>query len=501
MSSISLLHATRGRPKLAVTARSSWFDRAANPERVEHIFAIDADDRDSDGLKRFPHVIQTNIEGASVGAWNLAAQASTGTILVQLNDDFTPPMGWDKLVSDAFADTTEPAALRVSDGHRTDDLLCIAVINLARYKQQGYFLHPSFKSVYSDNYHSWCSYRDGVVIDARNVVIQHNHPYFKAGKWDATYAAQNSKERYAEGKKIFEELTQSKSMKISVCEQKRERVPKLLEMTTGSAPKSGVILAFTCADRPQYLEPTLVSWLNTDLSLVSSIHFFIEPTDKRGECVAIIDEFAKNSVTPVIKHYNNERLGVMRNPWHLFDHCFRIEAAEFVILGEDDFLVSPDTLDFLINTRTNWNGQTLAACAKWDGERSDSNPATFHRTIGFTGNVWITSAGSWNRHLRDTWDFDKSSGSKGRSGWDWNIHLRIVPKRNLHCIVPTASRSRHIGITGTHCRPRSFKRTVTWNFLEDHYKGAYSEVVFQSQQTHTHGEEQSRVYRLKMSSL
>jgi len=217
MESVSLLHATRGRPQLAATARSLWFDRAANPERVEHIFAIDADDRDSDCLKRFPHVIQTDIGGASVGAWNLAAQTSTGTILVQLNDDFTPPMGWDKLVSDAFAGTAEPAALRVSDGHRTDDLLCIAVINLARYKQQGYFLHPRFKSVFSDNYHSWCSYRDGIVIDARNVVIQHNHPYFKAGEWDNTYAVHNSKERYAEGEKIFKELTQLKSMKVSVC--------------------------------------------------------------------------------------------------------------------------------------------------------------------------------------------------------------------------------------------------------------------------------------------
>ena len=205
---ISLLHATRGRPKIAADARRQWLNRATHPDRVEHIFAFDFNDEQSMPLAVYRHVIQTG-NGASVGAWNLAAAASCGDILIQINDDFEPPMGWDVMIEQAFAGKyADPAALKVSDGHRTDDLLCIAVINRARYHQQGFFLHPRFKSVFSDDFHSWSAYKDGIVIDANQIVIEHHHPFFNEGKgWDEVYAIHNSPERYQEGAAIFEELT------------------------------------------------------------------------------------------------------------------------------------------------------------------------------------------------------------------------------------------------------------------------------------------------------
>jgi hypothetical protein len=211
---ISLLHATRGRPKLAAEARREWLNRAKYPDRVEHLFAIDFDDEQSVPLCVYRHVIQTDKEGASVGAWNMAAAASCGEILIQLNDDFDPPMHWDMMIEKAFTDQQalkKPAALHVSDGHRKDPQLCIAILNRARYDQQGYFLHPRFKSVFSDDYHSWSAYRDGIVIDATHIVIEHDHPFFKGGAgWDETYATHNSRERYLEGEAIFKELTTSK---------------------------------------------------------------------------------------------------------------------------------------------------------------------------------------------------------------------------------------------------------------------------------------------------
>ena len=205
---ISLLHATRGRPKIAADARRLWLNRATHPDRVEHLFAFDFNDEHSIPLAVYRHVIQTG-DGASVGAWNLATAASCGDILIQINDDFEPPMGWDVMIEQAFAGKhADPAALKVSDGHRTDDLLCIAVINRARYQQQGFFLHPRFKSVFSDDYFSWAAYKDGIVIDANHIVIEHHHPFFNEGKgWDEVYAIHNSPERYAEGAAIFEELT------------------------------------------------------------------------------------------------------------------------------------------------------------------------------------------------------------------------------------------------------------------------------------------------------
>ena len=207
---ISLLHATRGRPALAAKARSLWLKRAFNPDAVEHIFCFDADDNASSNLCLYRHVVNTTPgRNDSVTAWNCAAAVASGQILVQLNDDFTPPMHWDRLMLDAFGEKiSEPAALHVSDGHRTDDLLCLCIITRARYRQQGWFLHPRFKSVYSDNYHSFCAHRDGIIIDARHIVVFHDHPFFKGGEgWDEIYARHNAPERTAEAKRVFEELT------------------------------------------------------------------------------------------------------------------------------------------------------------------------------------------------------------------------------------------------------------------------------------------------------
>jgi hypothetical protein len=209
-AAISLLHATRGRPEQAARARTLWLKRAADPDSIEHIFAMDADDEKSGALVLYRHVVQFH-RSDSVGAWNLAAAASHGKILVQLNDDFDPPVHWDRMLIDAFGGCKDPAVLRVSDGHRTDDLLCLAVMNRARYKQQGYFLHPKFKSVFSDNYHSFCAFRDNCIIDARHIVIHHHHPFFNNGQgWDEIYAAHNSPDRYAEGAAIYEHLTGQK---------------------------------------------------------------------------------------------------------------------------------------------------------------------------------------------------------------------------------------------------------------------------------------------------
>jgi hypothetical protein len=63
-----------------------WLQRANNPERVEHIFSVDHDDETAATLNRFGGVVQTE-DGYSVGAWNLAAENSTGEIMIQLSDD------------------------------------------------------------------------------------------------------------------------------------------------------------------------------------------------------------------------------------------------------------------------------------------------------------------------------------------------------------------------------------------------------------------------------
>jgi len=203
---ISLLHATRGRVQQAAAARRKWLEKAANPDAIEHIFAIDADDADSiQYLTLWRHRIVQG-DGGPVRAWNAAAEASHGEVLIQLSDDWEPPMHWDKIILERMGDTSKPAVLQISDGHREDDLMCMAILTRARYLNQGYLFHPDFFSMYSDNWFSECAHRDGVVIDARDVVFEHLHPVFGKGEMDAVYVRSNTDDNYKEGASHFMRL-------------------------------------------------------------------------------------------------------------------------------------------------------------------------------------------------------------------------------------------------------------------------------------------------------
>lgn len=203
---ISLLHATRGRPAMAAATRRKWLETAANPDAIEHIYALDVDDETMGVLAINRHVLLDGT-GGSVAAWNKAAESSRGEVLIQLSDDWEPFQGWDAAILDAIGDTTKPAVLAVNDGHRRDNLLCMAILTRARWQQQGYLFHPAFFSVYSDNWFSECAYRDGIVIDARDrITFEHMHPFFGKGEVDATYHRGNSQDAYERGKAVLEEL-------------------------------------------------------------------------------------------------------------------------------------------------------------------------------------------------------------------------------------------------------------------------------------------------------
>lgn len=218
----SLLHATRGRPQQAIDTRKAFLSAAARPEQIEHIFAIDADDTASiEALKGYKHIIVQEPRGC-VKAWNAAAAASKGDVLMQLSDDWLPCLHWDHFVWEALdksvvdnAWTKEgvlrdikatPLVLAIDDGTRRDALLCMAILTRARYDQQGFLFHPDYFGVFSDNEFTHRAYDDGVVVDGRHILFRHNHPIFTGippDKWDETHKRQNAPERYREGMEVF----------------------------------------------------------------------------------------------------------------------------------------------------------------------------------------------------------------------------------------------------------------------------------------------------------
>ena len=66
--------------------------------------------------------------------------------------------------------------------------------------------HPDFFSVYSDDWFTECAYRDGVVIEARDIVFEHMHPAFRKAPLDTTYERGNSEMAYRIGKETLDRL-------------------------------------------------------------------------------------------------------------------------------------------------------------------------------------------------------------------------------------------------------------------------------------------------------
>ncbi len=203
---ISLLHATRGRPQQALDARNLWLERAENPDAIEHIFGCDPDDEQGPSLGGFRHIVQDE-GGGPCGAWNMAAEISHGQILVQVSDDMLPPQYWDRLILDAIGgDLSLPRVLRVSDGHRTDGLIVLAIVTRAWWLKQGYLFHPDFFSMYSDNWLTESAQKSGAIIEAREIVFEHRHPVFTGEVPHPTTARSNRLLNYATGARTLEQL-------------------------------------------------------------------------------------------------------------------------------------------------------------------------------------------------------------------------------------------------------------------------------------------------------
>jgi hypothetical protein len=201
---ISIIHATKGRPQIAWQRRWQWLSMAEKPLEVEWIFVVDHDDPQD----YTPHQAIRANPGGIINAWNHGAKQAKGDILIQMSDDWSPPRHWDALISNAIGATNEAKVLAISDGFRTDKLLCMAILTQKRLEQQGGFMfQPDYQEsdgIYSDNEFTERAYSDGVVIEAKHIHFKHENPLFTGGKPDDLIKNHNKPEFYEKGKAIYE---------------------------------------------------------------------------------------------------------------------------------------------------------------------------------------------------------------------------------------------------------------------------------------------------------
>jgi hypothetical protein len=125
-----------------------------------------------------------------------------------MSDDWTPVRHWDALICSKIGDSEAEKVLAISDGQRTDKLICMAILTRKRLLKQGNNLfHPDYQKsdgIYSDNEFTQRAYDDEVVVEAKDIVFTHEHPFFGHGKADEQMLNHNKKEFYEMGRDIYE---------------------------------------------------------------------------------------------------------------------------------------------------------------------------------------------------------------------------------------------------------------------------------------------------------
>lgn len=230
-------------------------------------------------------------------------------------------------------------------------------------------------------------------------------------------------------------------------------------------------LVFTAYNRPEYLQQTISSWNNVRNLDSWNTTFYIEPSEDQE----LISSIAMNLNTTVTTRINSERLGVLVNPWNAINTAFE-NGSDFVVLAEDDVVVSQDILEYFEWTSVEYETAkkilVVNAFSKLGGK---ANQLT--QDPQFSPLIWGVNRKNWETYLRDTWDKDYSSGlpDGSEAGWDWNIN-RILASYDMYVIRPMQSRSNHIGLFGTHMTPDLMESSQGQDFSEIRGRQRYNEV-------------------------
>jgi hypothetical protein len=139
------------------------------------------------------------------------------------------------------------------------------------------------------------------------------------------------------------------------------------------------------------------------------------------------------------------------------NRVFRTYSVSFLVLTEEDVIVSADVLEYMAWARDRFadDKHVIGVCAHsvggqgWDKHEPAEDAAAAQDQARllpyFNAWCWGTWKDRWTNVFQPSWDWDCNSGGPLDSGWDWNIATRLIPAVNGLFVVPDASRSQNIG--------------------------------------------------------
>jgi hypothetical protein len=215
--------------------------------------------------------------------------------------------------------------------------------------------------------------------------------------------------------------------------------------------------------RPYYFRDTLESWAGND-GIRDLRRFAIStgPTDRYAQQLEVIGDLRPRfycglDILPQTQQAFREN-GPHRAIAEAADQIFTGDPrVQFLVFGEEDVLVSSDTLAYMRWAATKFAGdpRVLAVLAHnrhgqgWDLQTPARDHDADQETVRLIRyfNPWCFGVwrDRWETILSPEWDRTCDSGGPMNSGYDWNVQQRILPGHKMVCVVPDASRSQNIG--------------------------------------------------------
>lgn len=151
---------------------------------------------------RFTLIINHNRD-CVVDQVNEGLKAATGEIIIGTMDDLFAPQGWDTKLAAFVPDTSQPVALHCLTGSQRDN----QIFNPACYTRALLDITgpicPEYESMFVDDEFTAKVTQLGIVVET-GLKFEHRHPIFKTAKMDEVYAAQNRREAYEQGLRVFQ---------------------------------------------------------------------------------------------------------------------------------------------------------------------------------------------------------------------------------------------------------------------------------------------------------
>lgn len=185
-----------------------WRSRADEPDSVEIVICVDGNNTEARvaamGVQNAKVIVQPLPPFNCVRGWNKAAENTTGKVIICIADDFSPPAHWDTLLKQLNPPGWMDGEFIVhtEDGY-VHDIAVLSILTRKRYNKFGYVFYPQYESMFTDTEFTEVAYRDGVVIQAKQLLFEHMHCDCGKRPKDQHDVLHGGKDRWNRGEMLF----------------------------------------------------------------------------------------------------------------------------------------------------------------------------------------------------------------------------------------------------------------------------------------------------------